>query len=144
MNEPASPAHDQGDILIPRWGQVAAGLFFAVILVPCLAGSVLMIFLPNEKAPVMAPIAGVVMGFVSLWGFAKSFRLIFGVAVKGGLLSPRGLRFISWLFLLLPVGSLFSGFFATHTLQAIAQTTAYVLFFIGIRVLAAQREKNDA
>jgi hypothetical protein len=84
------------------------------------------------------------MAVMSLWGFAESIRLVSGRAAKGGLLTPRALRRISWLFLLLPLGGLFSGYFVTHTLQAVAQTVAYVLLFIGITTLATQRERHDA
>jgi hypothetical protein len=144
MNEPFDPPTEPGDVVVPRWIQIPIGVALGAVLAICLAGSMMMVFLPNEKAPVLAPLFGIVMALTSLWAMSKCLRLITGKRVKGGLIGPRALRTISWLFLLLPVGGLFSGYFISHTLQAVLQTIAYVSFFFGIRVLAAQREKHDA
>jgi hypothetical protein len=43
----------------------------------------------------------------------------------------------------LPV-CLFSGYFVTHTVQALVQTAAYVGNFYDLRSLAAHREGNNA
>jgi hypothetical protein len=144
MNAPIEPPDEPGDVVVPRWIQIPIGIVLGAILIICLAGSVMMVFLPNEKAPVLAPIFGILMALTSLWAMSKCLRLITGRRLKGGLISPKALRAISWLFLLLPVGGLFSGYFISHTLQAIMQTVAYISFFFGIRVLATQREKHDA
>jgi hypothetical protein len=53
--------HNPQELDLPRWIQVPAGLFLSVILLPCLAGSLMMVFLPNEKAPLLAPTAGILM-----------------------------------------------------------------------------------
>lgn len=53
-------------ILVPRWIQVPVGLFLAAILVFCLAGSLMLAFLPNEKSPILAPILGTSMSLVSV------------------------------------------------------------------------------
>lgn len=129
---------------LPRWVQVPAGLFLGAILLLCLAGSLMMALLPNEKAPLMAPILGVFMSLLCVWGLSVCTRLVLGKRVRGGLFGPRVLRVLGWFFLVLPVGGLFTGYFITHTLQALIQTAAYISIFFGLRKLAAQREQNDA
>jgi hypothetical protein len=104
----------------------------------------MMVFLPNEKAPVLAPGFGVVMSLTCIWGLSVCLRLMIGKKVCGGLFGPRVLRVLAWLFLLLPIGGLFSGYFITHTLPAIVQTVAYITVFFGLRLMAARRESNNA
>jgi hypothetical protein len=144
MNAPTDqPSHPE-EVPVPRWVQVPVGIALGAIVLLCLAGSLMMVFLPNEKAPILAPVFGVFMALVSLWALGKCLRLLTGKRVQGGLLKPRGLRVLAWFFLLLPVGGLFSGYFVTHTVQALVQTAAYVSVFFGLRSLAAHREGNDA
>uniref|UniRef100_UPI0035B41561 hypothetical protein n=1 Tax=Hylemonella sp. TaxID=2066020 RepID=UPI0035B41561 len=128
---------------VPRWVQIPVSLVLAAVILLCLAGSLMMVFLPNEKAPILAPVFGVFMALVSVWGLAKCLLLLTGRRVQGGLIKPQGLRVLAWFFLLLPVGGLFSGYFITHTAQAIVQTVAYVSVFFGLRALAEDRERND-
>ncbi len=116
------------------------GLMLSLFLLPCLAGSLMMALLPNEKAPVLAPIAGIVLVLMALWLFVICFRLLSGRRVSGGLMRPRTLRAVAWLFLLLPLGGLFTGYFATHTLLALMQLSAYVSVFFGLRSLALHRD----
>jgi hypothetical protein len=118
------------------------GLVLGAIAVMCLAGSLMMVFLPNETAPIMAPLFGVFMALVSFWSLALCFRLVVGKRVQGGLFGPRALRALAWFFLLLPIGGLFSGYFLTHTIQALVQTLAYVSIFFGLRSLASSRERD--
>ena len=125
---------------LPRWVQILIGSMLSLLLLPCLAGSLLMSLLPNEKAPVLAPVAGVLMVLLTLWLFGICFRLVSGRRVSGGLMSPRTLRGVAWLFLLLPLGGLFTGYFATHTLVALMQSAAYVSAFLGLRSLALSRD----
>lgn len=135
---------------LPRWVQVVVGTLLTLILLPCLAGSLMMLLLPNEKAPVLAPVAGAAMAFLSLWLFVICYRLIVGRRVSGGLMGPRTLSVIAWLFLFLPLGGLFTGYFVTHTEAALMQSAAYVSAFFGLRSLARSRDarlnraKNNA
>jgi hypothetical protein len=95
--------------------------------------------LPNEKAPVLATVFGIVMALMSIWLFAICFRLVSGRRVSGGLVGPRALNAVAWLFLLLPLGGLFNGYFADHTLWAVVQSAIYVNVFFGLRALARSR-----
>ena len=137
------PPHEE-DIPVPRWVQLVAGLLLALVLVFCLAGSLALALSPNEKAPVAAPIVGTVMSVVSIWGLLLCYRLVTGRKVRGGLIGPTALRVIAWVFLLLPVGGVFNGYFETHTIRALLMTAAYISIFYGLRSLAAHREQHEA
>ena len=99
----------------------------------------MLLLLPNEMAPVMAPAVGLLMTLLCVWLGRICFRLIAGRRIHGGLMAPRTLRAIGWVFLLLPLGGFFTDFFATHTLQAMLQSAAYVSVFFGLRGLATRR-----
>lgn len=125
---------------LPRWVQILIGLVLFPLLLPCLAGSLMLALLPNEKAPVLATVAGILMALMTIWLFAICFRLVSGRRVSGGLVGPRALRSFAWLFLLLPLGGLFTGYFAAHTLWAVIQSAIYVNVFFGLRALARNRD----
>ena len=127
---------------LPRWAQIAVGSAFALFLLPCTAGAVMMVFVPNEKAPISAPIGGAVMTMMALWLFGLCFRLVTGRRAAGGLMGPRMLRLSSWMFLLLPVGGLFTGYFVTDTALAVLKTAIYVNIFFGLQSLARRRERR--
>lgn len=132
------------DLALPRWVQIPAGLFLLAVSLACLAGSVTLIFDPNDKAPVLRPVFGIVMSVACFWLIGKCVRLVFGKRMNGGLMTPRALRIVAWFFLLLPLGGLFTGYFLTHTIAALIQTAAYISIFFGLHRLAAFRDANDA
>lgn len=136
-------SHHPEEVVIPRWVQVVVGIFLGVSTLLGLHGSVIIIFDPNEEIPVLAPLIGVVLLLGCLWGLVMSFRLISGRKVKGGLLSPRSMRFFAWFFLLLPIGGIFTGYFKTHTVFAVVQAAAYLSIFFGLRSLASHREQHS-
>jgi hypothetical protein len=144
MNHAEGPPQHQEELPVPRWVQVPAGIFLGLILVFCLAGSAALALTPNEKAPTAAPIAGTLMSAVSLWGLLICYRLVSGKKIRGGLIGPRALRVIAWIFLLLPAGGVFTGYFEQHTLRAVIMTAAYISVFYGLRSLATYREQNEA
>ena len=80
------------------------------------------------------------MALLSLWLFSLCYRLIFGRRVSGGLMGPRTLTAVAWLFLFLPLGGLFTGYFATHIEIALMQSAAYFSAFFGLRSLARSRD----
>lgn len=143
MQEPIFET-DPEDADLPRWVQVPVGLFLSLFTLVCLVGSATLVFVPNRKAPVLAPLIGIVCTAVCVWALEKCARLILGRKKKGGLLAPSTLRVLAWFFLLLPVGGLFTGYFRTHPLVALVQTASYVSIFFGLRSLAAYRDAHDA
>jgi hypothetical protein len=107
-------------------------------------GSALILFAPPEKSPTLGMLAGLVMVPGCLWVIDKCIRLITAKRNSGGLIGPRSLRAVAVLFLLMPLGGHFSGYFRNHALLAIVQTAVYICVFIGLRKLAARRESSDA
>ena len=144
MNSVGPSRLDNEDVLIPRWIQVPVGIVLALFTLLCLVGSATLIFSSNEKAPIFAPMFGISMVAVCCWVLEKCIRLIFGRKIKGGIMSPTALRIVGWVFLILPLGGLFTGYFRIHTLFAVVQIAAYISLFLGLRKLAAYRERNYA
>lgn len=132
------------DRRLPRLVQVLAGIVLGLFTLLCLAGSLMMLFMPNEKAPVLAHVFGAAWTVVCGWMLSVCVRLIRGKEARGGLMSPPTLKAIAWLFVLLPVGGLFTGYFLTHTVVAVIQSAAYISIFFGLQRLAAYREENGA
>jgi hypothetical protein len=129
-------------VRLPRWVLVPIGVLLGLFTMLCLMGSVTLIISPNEKAPVLALVVGVVWVVACCWVLEKCYRLITGKKNNGGLMSPNTLRSIGWLFLFLPVGGLFTGYFVSHTFFALVQTAADISIFFGLRRLAAIRETH--
>lgn len=118
------------------------GVLLGLFTLLCLAGSATLIFSPNEKAPILTSVVGVIWVVACGWVLEKCFRLVTGRRNRGGLMSPPALRAVGWFFLLLPIGGVFTGYFHTHTLLAVVQTAAYVSVFFGLRRLADRREEK--
>lgn len=142
MKLPDSDAIENEEVCLPKWVTFPVGIILGLFTLLCLTGSITLVISPNERAPLLAPVIGIVMVLGCLWSLEKCVRLVTGRKRKGGLMTPRALRVIGWVFLLLPIGGLFSGYFVTHTLLASLQTAAYVSVFFGLRRLAAYRESN--
>lgn len=123
--------------------QTAVGLVLMVFSLLSLAGSVAMVLFPGEAAPVLTRTIGLVLVLLSIWGLVLSFRLVFEIRVQGGLMGTSALRFCAWFFLLLPLGGLFTGYFVTHTVQALVMTGMYIGAFFSLRSLAARRKNRD-
>jgi hypothetical protein len=98
---------------------------------------------PNKTAPVLAFVIGIILLLGCLWVLAKCFRLITGRKQRGGLVSPRALRVVSFFLLIFPVVGLFTLYFRDMGAIAIFQAVMYLFGFFGLRVLARKREKQD-
>ena len=144
MNPIDPPSAETEDTPLPRWVQVPVGILLGLFTLLCLAGSATLIFSPSDKAPILAPVLGVVWVVACGWVLEKCFRLITGRRNRGGRMSPRTLRAVGRFFLLLPIGGVFTGYFRTHTLFAVVQTAACVSVFFGLRRLAAIREERTS
>lgn len=144
MNDVRATEEEYDDLQLPRWVQVPAGILLELFTLLCLAGSLMMLLLPNEKAPILAPALGAVWTVTCGCMLRVCTRLITGRRNRGELLAPGTLRIVGWLFLALPIGGLFTGYFVTYTVVAIIQTAAYISIFLGLRRLAAYREANEA
>lgn len=129
---------------LPRWVQIPVGLLLGSFTLLCLVGSLTLALGTNEKAPVLAPLAGILMSLACLWILSMCLGLILGRRNSGGLMGPTALRIVAWFFLLLPVGGLFTGYFVSRPLLGLLQTAAYVGIFFGLRKLANERSASEA
>lgn len=95
---------------------------------------------PKASPPSVAIAVGVVLLLPCFWILEKCFRLVIGRKKQGGLMAPNTLRGISWLFLALPFGGLFTGYYRERGFLAVYQAVMYVFAFLGLRSLARARE----
>lgn len=148
MNRPPEYSPQSEERAVPRWVYVPLGIVLGALAFLCLAGSIMIIFLPDKKNPdpILAPALGAGMILVSLWALSVCYRMVVGKKVRGGLLGPRALRVIAWVFLSLPITGLLVGLFTgdfTNLLQGLVMSVVYVGAFFRLRSLAARRERND-
>jgi hypothetical protein len=129
---------------LPRWVEVPVGLLLGFVMLLCLGGVATLVFSADEKAPVAAPAAGVILVLPSVWALGKCIRLITGRRTQGGLMGPRALRIIGGLFLLLPLGGLFTGYIRNHPMRSAYQALCCVGAFVGLHSLANARDRRTA
>lgn len=139
MNEPVDSRSLSIVQILSRFAEALIGLFLGTVVFFCLLGSLFLVFSENAKAPVLASATGVVMTAVSGWLLAICVRLVTGRKRQGGLLTPTSLRVVAVVFLLLPIAGVFTGYFRTHTVQAVLQTVFYVSAFFTLFGLARKR-----
>jgi hypothetical protein len=114
--------------LIVRAFQIFGGLVIAAFALLCALGSATLIFDPPPRAPILAAAAlGTLFVMLSVWILSIGIRLIANRPNHGGLLSPLALRLSGVLFLLLPVGGLFTGYYQARGGVALAQGAVYLL-----------------
>ncbi|MFC4158537.1 hypothetical protein [Chitinimonas lacunae] len=127
---------------LPRWVQIPVGLLLALFTLLCLLGSIVGLFTRNPQAPLLVPLVSLVMIIASLWLLLCCARMIFNWRPQQGLIGPGILRLCAWCFLLLPLGSLFTGYLEAYPVRTLIQTVVYVSIFFSLRSLAASRERR--
>ena len=128
---------------LPRWVQIPAGLVLASLTLLCGYASLVLLFGVNEKNPVLAAVIGFGLLLGCLWVLEKCFRLLTGRRVRGGLLSPRALRMVSFFFLIFPVAGVFTGYYRKMGTVAVFQALMYLSSFVGLQSLARRREVGE-
>jgi hypothetical protein len=96
---------------LPRWARIPAGLVVGLVAVLCAGAS--LSFLPlalRGPIPILGVAVVIVLVLGCLWVLGKCFRLLTGRKYKGGLMSPRALRVVSFCMLVLPILGLFTGY----------------------------------
>jgi hypothetical protein len=141
MDAPSESPAPSGNAAVPRWVQVPLGVVLTALLLPSLAGSLLLVVQPNERAPLAAPATGLVMSLACAWLLPKCLRLVTGRHAREGLFGPRSLNAMAWVFLVLPLGGLFTGYFAARPLQAGLQTLGHIGLFVALRRMASHRAR---
>ena len=131
------------EIELPRWVQVPIGVILTLFTLLCGFASAYLFFVPNKKAPVLVFVVGAILLLGCLWVLAKCFRLITGRRHRGGLMSPRALRVVSFFLLVFPVVGLFTGYYRERGAIAIFQAVMYFFGFFGLRALARKRENHE-
>jgi hypothetical protein len=134
---------------MPRWLLRAAGAFLAAVSLLCLWGAIATIGLPSP-APLSFTIP-ILVGLIggSLWGLAKSIRLLMGRPTHGGLIGPIGLQVIAWFFLAIPVVIITVGImqrgprpFIERPVYVAVRLLLFVGIFFTLRRLAASRQRG--
>src|SRR6266568_7448353 len=98
------------EIELPRWVQVPVGIVLGLFNLLCGFASAYLLF-PNKRAPILVFVVGFILLLGCAWVLEKCFRLITGRKTRGGLMSPRALRIVSFFLLIFPVVGLFTGYY---------------------------------
>ena len=138
-----SETQDVREIELPRWVQVPVGIVLSLFTLLCGFASAYLLFVPNKRAPILAFVVGFILLLGCAWVLEKCFRLITGRKTRGGLMSPRALRIVSFFLLTFPVVGLFTGYYREMGAVAIYQAVMYLFGFFGLRALARKRETNS-
>ena len=130
---------------LPRWVQVPAGVVLGLVTLFCGFALISLLLMRHEYAP--SPLLLVAVGLLLLlgcyWILARCIQLITGRKKRGGLLSPRTLRIVSFFLLILPIVGLFTGYYRGMGFFAIFQAAMYFFGFLGLRALARKREAEN-
>lgn len=129
---------------LPRLVQVPVGLVLGLFTLLCGFASLSLLLVPNKQSPVLAVVVGLVLLLGCLWVLEKCFRLLTGRKHKGGLMTPKALRVVSFFMLVLPIAGLFTGYYREIGAVAIFQAVMYFLGFLGLRALARKREAKES
>jgi hypothetical protein len=138
-----SETQDVREIELPRWVQVPVGIVLSLFTLLCGFASAYLLFVPNKRAPILAFVVGFILLLACAWVLEKCFRLITGRKTRGGLMSPRALRVVSFFLLIFPVAGLFTGYYREMGAVAIYRAVMYLFGFFGLRELARKRETNS-
>jgi len=130
------------EIELPRWVQVPVGIVLSLFTLLCGFASAYLLFVPNRRAPILAFVVGFILLLGCAWVLEKCFPLITGRKKRGGLMTPRALRVVSFFLLMLPVVGLFTGYYREMGAVAIYQAVMYLSGFFGLRALARKCETN--
>lgn len=128
---------------VPPWITAPVGLLLIPIVLLCVVGSIMVIFIPNPPNPTFNLVGGSVMTVLSVWGLGQVTRLAFNKRRRtGGLFSPVALRVMSVGAILIPVTALILGTFwerpVMHTLMAIS----YMLAASNLWQMASRRQRE--
>jgi hypothetical protein len=119
--------------------QIITGILLLPLALLCLAGSVVLVFAPPDKAPLLAMSLGVVFILICIWVFWLAVRLLANHH-GGGLLGPFSLKASTILFFALPIGGIFTGYWREKPIIAAIQTFCYLAVATALWWLAKARK----
>jgi len=125
---------------IPVWLRIPVGIFLIFVILLCIFGAITLFVDSPKTNPTLSFIAGTISILLSIWGLDKSVRMIFGLRREFGLVSITTLKVASFVFLLFPIGGLFTGYYAEKGLLALIQAVCNVSIFFGLQNLAKTRQ----
>jgi hypothetical protein len=129
--------------ILKRLLQIAGGSFLGFwALFGAVAG--LNLIADFSKHPLLGPLVGGVMLLLGGLAFVACMRLVFNRPSQGGMFSPFTMRVFALVFLLLPIGGLFTGFFLKHPLAGAVQALAYLSIGASLWRTSRQRETVHA
>jgi uridine kinase len=143
-NDPARPFVDQPEKVLPRWAQIAAGIFIGLVALVCFGGSIVLMVGVPSTSPILLGVICVIMIAVSGWVLARCVQLLAGRPQAGGWLTPAALQAAAWMFLVFAVFGVASGYVAEHLPVSAFQVIAYISLFFGLRRLAGRRSERIA
>lgn len=122
----------------PRWAQILSGLILLPVSLLCLAGSSVLFLAPTNKAPLLSMSLGVAFVLICLWVLWIAVRLLANRPGRG-LLGPAALKASALLFLALPIGGIFTGYWLEKPLIAAIQALCYLAAANALWQLARSR-----
>jgi hypothetical protein len=129
---------------VPRWVQILAGLLLFPFSLLCLAGSVSIFGIPKVQSDPLLQLLAAAICLLSLWAVILSFRMLFGLKGKHGLMGPMALRIVAVSAVGLVIGSLFSGVWVEHPIRTPLLCLSYVLCAIRLWQVANHRSRRVA
>jgi hypothetical protein len=125
---------------LPRWVQIIAGLVLLPFTLLCVAGAASIFGIPKVQDDPLLQLLAAFICLLCLWAVALSFRLLFGIRGKYGLIGPFALRAIAGAALALIIGGFFSGVWNEHPLRSALLSVSYILIAIRLWQVAAYRQ----
>lgn len=139
------PQAPLGERDLPRWVQVVAGLVLGLMAFFCGFASLVLVLTSHMPIPILGVAVCLVLLLGCLWVLAKSVRLVTGRKVKGGLMSPKALRVVSYFMIVIPIVALFTGgYYRKMGALMLFQALMYFVGFLGLHALARKREARPA
>jgi O-antigen/teichoic acid export membrane protein len=133
-----APTHVNGEGEFSRFGQIVSGVVICALALFIVGISVFLFFsLPLTRQFVYVAVPTLL---ICGWILNKGICTIVGRRKNGGLFAPWALRIAAVVFLLFPVGGLFTGYYQSHPpVMWGIQLVSNLAFSLGLFTLAARR-----
>lgn len=129
---------------IPRWVQIIAGLVLFPFTLLCTVGAISIFGIPKVQSDPLLQLLAAVISLLCCWAVVLTFRLLFGLKGRHGLMGPFALRIVAVAAIGLVIGGLFTGVWAEHPARTAVLSVSYVLCAIRLWQIADHRMRNVA
>ena len=128
---------------VSRWISVPLSLLLLPILLFSAVGAASLLFDNPEEYAVIRPVVGVVLLILIVVLGTVVVRIILGKKSPGGSLFPPAiLRVFAVLFLILPIGGLFTNWYVDYPLSGTIQAVTYIAISATLWRLARSRSEK--